>query len=71
MPDFDFTAPDFGKNPIEFLKQVRSELKKVEWPTKQQVIKATVLVLGVSIAMGAILGGLDFGFTQLFAILLK
>lgn len=30
--------------PIEFIKQVRSEAKKVTWPTRQETIASTVAV---------------------------
>ncbi|NMB57307.1 preprotein translocase subunit SecE [Candidatus Beckwithbacteria bacterium] len=69
--DTNFTVPDFGSNPIEYLKQVRIELKKVDWPKKDLIIKSTILVLVVSIIIGTFLGGLDFGFTKLFAYLLQ
>ena len=31
-------------SPIEFLKQVRSETKKITWPTKQETIQGTIAV---------------------------
>jgi preprotein translocase subunit SecE len=71
MQDFEFTAPDFGSNPKEYLKEVKAELKKVEWPTRQQVKRATILVFAVSAVVGGLLGGLDFIFTKLFATLLQ
>jgi preprotein translocase subunit SecE len=71
MPEVEFTAPDFGGNLIEYFKQVKSELKKVEWPTKKQVVKSTSLVLTISILVGTFLGGLDLIFTKIFALLLK
>jgi len=70
MEDFNFTAPDFGKNPIEYLKDVKAELKKVKWPTQKQMINSTLLVLIVSVVVGSILGLADYGFTQLFAKIL-
>lgn len=48
-----------------FLKEVRVELKKVNWPTKQETIKYTLIVIGVSLAIAIFLGGLDFIFTWL------
>ena len=66
-----FSTPDFGSSPIEYFKQVKVELKKVEWPSKHQVYKATVLVFAVSVVIGAFLGGLDFGFTKLFGLIIK
>lgn len=49
---------------IKFLKEVRQEFKKVVWPTKQDTIKHTLLVVGISAVIALFLGGLDlfFGF---------
>ena len=46
-----------------YLKGVNSELKKVNWPTKQETTKYTLIVIGVSFAVAIFLGGLDFLFT--------
>jgi len=53
------------KRIITFLKEVRLELKRVTWPTKQEAIKHTLIVIGFSLAVAAFLGGLDFLFTWL------
>ena len=50
---------------ITFLKEVKVELKKVNWPTRKQTIKYTLIVIGVSLAVAVFLGGLDFLFTWL------
>lgn len=50
---------------ITFLKEVRVELKKVNWPTRQETIKYTLIIIGVSFAVAIFLGGLDFIFTWL------
>jgi preprotein translocase subunit SecE len=52
---------------ITFLKEVKVELKKVNWPTKQETIKYTLIVIGVSFAVAIFLGGLDFIFTWLIS----
>jgi len=54
----------FGKI-ITFLKEVKLEIKKVNWPTRQQTIRYTLIVLGISAAVAIFLGGLDFLFTIL------
>ncbi|HEX5395562.1 MAG TPA: preprotein translocase subunit SecE [Candidatus Limnocylindria bacterium] len=36
-----------------------SELKKVAWPTRQTVINLTLIVIGVSVAIGAYIAVLD------------
>ncbi len=48
-----------------FLKEVKVELKKVNWPTRQETINYTLIVIGVSLAVAIFLGGLDFIFTWL------
>ena len=47
---------------ITFLKEVRLEMKKVNWPTKQETIKYVIIVIGTSAALAIFLGGLDFIF---------
>lgn len=53
------------KKIITFLKDVRLELKKVTWPTKQEATKHTITVIAVSIIAAAFLGGIDFLFNYL------
>ncbi len=48
-----------------FLKEVRLEIKKVNWPTRQETFRYTLIVLGVSAAVAVFLGGLDFIFTTI------
>ncbi len=50
---------------IVFLKEVRLEAKKVNWPTRQQALRYTLVVVGVSLAVAIFLGGIDFLFTLL------
>ncbi|MDO8435987.1 MAG: preprotein translocase subunit SecE [bacterium] len=45
---------------ITFLKEVRLEVKKVNWPTRDETIRYTLIVIGVSVAVAIYLGGLDF-----------
>ena len=49
----------------DFLKEVRLEMKKVNWPTRKETIKYTLIVVGLSIVVAAFLGGLDYVFTTL------
>lgn len=50
-----------------FLKEVRVELRKVNWPTRKQTIKYTLIIIGVSFAVAIFLGGLDSLFTWLIS----
>lgn len=69
--NFQITAPDFGKNPMVFLKEVRAELGKVIWPSRPEIIKLTAVVIGVTILVGAYLGGLDYVFAKIIELILK
>lgn len=46
-----------------FSKSVVSELQKVKWPNRSQVISLTGVVIAVVAIIGAYLGGLDFVFS--------
>ncbi len=50
---------NFFKKIPKFFSEVKSEMKKVSWPTRQETIKNTLLVVGVSIVTAMFLGGLD------------
>jgi len=52
------------------LRDVRSELRKVEWPSRQEAVKLTGAVVGLSAALGVFLGGVDFIFQELFKLLI-
>ena len=47
---------------IQFLKEVRVELSKVSWPSRDQVITYTLTVVGISLFLAIFLGVLDSGF---------
>jgi preprotein translocase subunit SecE len=47
---------------IQFLKDAKTELQKVNWPTKKQTINYTATVIGISIAVALFLGALDYLF---------
>ena len=42
-----------------YFEESWSELKKVAWPTRQTVINLTLIVIGVSVAVGAYIAILD------------
>lgn len=50
---------------IQFLKEAKKELAKVNWPTKEKTINYTLAVVGISIAAALFLGGLDYFFGYL------
>jgi len=58
-------------NPVVFLNEVKTELAKVIWPTKQETIKLTIIVIVISLIIGVYIGGIDFILTNITDFLLK
>lgn len=54
-----------------YLKEVRHELTMVSWPTRQQTIRMTIMVMVISVIIGLYVGGLDFLFTRLIQLVLR
>ncbi len=48
-----------------FFKEVITEGKKVDWPTKQQTFRYTVIVISISASVALFLGILDFIFLKI------
>ncbi|MBI2327961.1 preprotein translocase subunit SecE [Candidatus Curtissbacteria bacterium] len=46
-------------NPLTYLKESKSEFDKVIWPTPNQTIRLTLVVIFVSLVVGAYIAGLD------------
>ena len=48
-----------------FFSEVRNEMKRVTWPSQQEVYATTIVVIIVSIAFGLYLFAIDFGIDSL------
>jgi len=57
--------------PVSFVRETRDELKKVVWPTRQETIRLTLVVIIISLIVGLFLGGLDFIFVKIIGIIVK
>ena len=55
----------------QFLREVRLELKKVDWPSRRELISYTVVVLATLIVTTAYVAGLDFVFSKAILDLLS
>lgn len=44
---------------VNYLRNSREELKRVSWPSRQQVIRDTMIVVMISLAVGAFFAGID------------
>ncbi len=54
-----------------FFREVVSELKKVTWPGRQEVINTTVVVIVTTVFFGFYLYGIDLVLTQIQLKILK
>ncbi len=54
-----------------YIKASIEEMKKVTWPTKKETYQYTMLVIGISLAVAAFLGGLDFFFNWCLQLIIK
>ena len=50
---------------LTFLREAKVELSRVNWPSQQEVIRYTTLVVIISLLVAVFLGSLDFVFSFL------
>ncbi|KKQ74438.1 MAG: Preprotein translocase, SecE subunit [Candidatus Woesebacteria bacterium GW2011_GWB1_38_5b] len=54
--------------PLRYFREVRSEMTKVTWPKRDEVVRLTAVVILLSLIVGIYVGALDFSFTKLLEI---
>ena len=55
---------------LRFVSEVVGELRRVTWPTRDEAMRLTLMVVAVSAAIGVFLGAIDIGFARLFTEIL-
>lgn len=63
--------PNFVNQSIQFLREVKVELKKVTWPSRKQTIGSTVVVIVLVTVVSLFLGMVDFGLNNLIRVVLQ
>lgn len=48
-----------------FLGESMRELSRVNWPSRQETVRLTIIVIGMSFCLAALLGVFDYLFTEL------
>ncbi len=59
------------KKVVRFLRDYKSETKKIVWPTFKDVVKNTVIVLVLCLFIGVFIWLIDWGLGELLALILK
>jgi preprotein translocase subunit SecE len=54
---------------VRYFREASTELRKVNWPSRQEATRLTVIVLVVVAVMSGLLGVLDFLFTRFFGLI--
>lgn len=60
-----------GQGLVSLFRDLKNEIKKVNWPTPRQAANMTAVIVALSAALGAFLGLVDFTFQELFRLLLQ
>jgi len=55
----------------KYFREVRQELKKVAWPSREELTTYTVVVFGMTTILTAVVFALDWGFSKLVANVLR
>ncbi len=53
------------KRLMNFLRGARQELRNVNWPTRQEAVRLTSVVIGLSLLLAVFLGAFDYIFSYL------
>ncbi len=56
---------------VNFIKEARTELKKVTWPNRKQLIGSTIVVMTTVVVVAIYLGLIDLFFSHVVALILQ
>ncbi len=62
---------NFFQKSVQFLREVKVELKKVTWPTRKQTLGSTVVVIILVMIISLFLGLVDMGLSSLIRVVLR
>jgi preprotein translocase subunit SecE len=48
--------------PAQYIREVRDEMRKVAWPTRDEVVRYSIIVIATVLVYMGLVGGLDYGF---------
>ena len=63
--------PNFFQRIKRWFKETAGELRKVSWPSREEALSLTRIVLIVTVILAAVLGVFDFIFARLVGLLVN
>jgi len=58
-------------SPVEFIRQVQAETKKVVWPSRRETVMTAVMVVLMTLLLGIFFFGVDAIFSRIVRLLLS
>jgi len=55
----------------KYFRDLKSDFKKITWPTKRELANNTAVVMGVIIMIGVLVAFVDWGLLQLYHLVIK
>jgi preprotein translocase subunit SecE len=55
---------------FRYFGETFAELRHVTWPTRQETVRLSIMVIAVAVTVGIILGVIDLGFSRLMDAIL-
>ena len=62
---------DFLRRGQEFVREVLAEFRKVTWPSRQELINSTVVVITVTVVVALFLGSVDIVLAKIVEAILR
>lgn len=64
-------SKDKNSGIIQFFREVKAEVKRITWPSKNEIKKASTAVVAFCLFYLVVVGGMDYIFKNLFAAMFK
>ena len=62
---------EFLRRVQQFFREVAAEFRRVNWPSRAEVTRSTVVVLAVVVILALYLGAVDVGLARIVEVILK
>ena len=62
---------DFLRRVQEFVREVVAEFRKVAWPSRQELMNSTVVVIAVTVVVSVFLGAVDVALARIVERILR